>query len=94
MDPTIFREYDIRGLVGRDLTPETVEVLGQGMGTYFRRQGKKDVALGRDCRLSSPSFADAPAGAWARPVAVSSIWVSSPLRFSTSRCIIKKGRRE
>ncbi len=59
MDPTIFREYDIRGLVGKDLTPETVEILGKGMGTYFRRQGKKDVALGRDCRLSSPSFAEA-----------------------------------
>ncbi len=59
LDPTIFREYDIRGLVGKELTPETVETLGRGMGTYFRRQGKKEVALGRDCRLSSPAFAEA-----------------------------------
>ena len=59
INPTIFREYDIRGLVGQELTPETVEVLGKGMGTYFRRQGKKEVALGRDCRVSSPSFAEA-----------------------------------
>ncbi len=59
MDPTIFREYDIRGLVGKDLTPETVEVLGRGLGTYFQARGKKNVYLGRDCRLSSPDFAAA-----------------------------------
>jgi phosphomannomutase/phosphoglucomutase len=54
----IFREYDIRGIVGEDLTPETVELLGKGIGTYFRRKGKKDVALGGDCRLSTPQFAE------------------------------------
>jgi phosphomannomutase/phosphoglucomutase len=54
----IFREYDIRGIVGEDLTPETVEQLGKGIGTYFRRKGKKDVALGGDCRLSTPEFAE------------------------------------
>ncbi|OGD12580.1 MAG: phosphomannomutase [Candidatus Aminicenantes bacterium RBG_13_62_12] len=58
MDPTIFREYDIRGIVGQDLTEENVEILGRGLGTYFRRKGKTDVALGRDCRLSSPSLAE------------------------------------
>jgi len=55
----IFREYDIRGIVGKDLTNEFVESLGQGIGSYFRRQGKKEVALGRDVRLSSPEFASA-----------------------------------
>jgi phosphomannomutase/phosphoglucomutase len=54
----IFREYDIRGIVGEDLTPESVELLGKGIGTYFRSQGKKDVALGGDCRLSTPEFAE------------------------------------
>lgn len=54
----IFREYDIRGVVGEDLTPETVEQLGKGIGTYFRRQGKRNVALGGDCRLSTPEFAE------------------------------------
>jgi phosphomannomutase/phosphoglucomutase len=54
----IFREYDIRGVVGEDLTPETVELLGKGIGTYFRHQGKKDVAVGGDCRLSTPEFAE------------------------------------
>jgi phosphomannomutase/phosphoglucomutase len=59
INPGIFREYDIRGIVGQDLTPEIVETLGKGIGTYFRRHQKNEVALGRDCRLSSPSFAEA-----------------------------------
>jgi phosphomannomutase/phosphoglucomutase len=53
----IFREYDIRGIVDKDLTRESVEYLGKGIGTYFRRKGCREVALGRDGRLSSPLFA-------------------------------------
>ena len=56
LKPEIFRQYDIRGIVGEDLTPETVEILGKGIGTHYRRKGSQKVALGRDCRLSSPSF--------------------------------------
>ena len=58
LKPEIFREYDIRGIVDQDLTPESVELLGKAIGTYFRRHGKKEVALGGDCRLSSPAFSD------------------------------------
>lgn len=54
--PEIFRQYDIRGLVDKDLTQETVELLGKGIGTYFRWNQRKEVALGRDCRLSSPLY--------------------------------------
>jgi len=54
----IFREYDIRGIVDKDLTPESVRLLGRGIGTTFRRAGSQQAALGRDCRLSSPDFAD------------------------------------
>ncbi len=57
LNKDIFRQYDIRGIVGQDLTPETVELLGKGIGTYFRQRGCRDVALGRDGRLSSPQFA-------------------------------------
>ena len=57
LNKEIFRQYDIRGIVGQDLTPETVELLGKGIGTYFRRRGRRKVALGRDGRLSSPKFA-------------------------------------
>jgi phosphomannomutase/phosphoglucomutase len=56
VNPNIFREYDIRGIVDQDLTPEVVRTLGRGAGTYFRRQGKRTVAVGRDCRLSSPDY--------------------------------------
>jgi len=56
INAAIFREYDIRGIVDADLTPEVVETLGRAMGTVFRKNGKKNVALGRDCRLSSPAF--------------------------------------
>jgi len=59
INPNIFREYDIRGLVDKDLTPDMVEILGRGMGTYFRRQGKREAVVGRDCRLSSPDYSRA-----------------------------------
>jgi phosphomannomutase / phosphoglucomutase len=57
INPKIFREYDIRGIVGQDLDDGVVETLGRAVGTYFLGKGKRDVALGRDCRLSSPAFA-------------------------------------
>jgi phosphomannomutase/phosphoglucomutase len=59
VNPLIFREYDIRGRVGEDLTPETVASVGKGFGTYAVREGGKSLMVGRDCRLSSPSFRDA-----------------------------------
>ncbi|MDD8014160.1 MAG: phosphomannomutase/phosphoglucomutase [Acidobacteriota bacterium] len=59
MNPNIFREYDIRGIVGKDLTGEVVEILGKALGTYFLGLEKRDVAVGRDCRLSSPAFSEA-----------------------------------
>jgi phosphomannomutase/phosphoglucomutase len=55
-NPNVFREYDIRGIVDRDLTEDFVHHLGKGCGTYFAEHGVKTIALGRDCRLSSPSF--------------------------------------
>lgn len=57
INPKIFREYDIRGIVDKDLDPEVVESLGKAIGTYFRQHGKRSVVLGRDCRLSSPRYA-------------------------------------
>lgn len=58
INPDIFRQYDIRGIVDKDLTSETVELLGKGIGTYFRLNRRKEVILGRDCRLSSPAFSE------------------------------------
>lgn len=56
LKPEIFRQYDIRGIVDKDLTQESVEILGKAIGTYFRQHGKQHVAVGRDCRLSSPAY--------------------------------------
>lgn len=58
MNEYIFREYDIRGLVENDLTPEVVENLGKGIGTYLIEHEISDVTLGRDCRISSDSLRD------------------------------------
>lgn len=56
MQSYIFREYDVRGVVGTDLTDETVLLLGKGFGTYMRRKGAKAVTLGGDVRHSTEGF--------------------------------------
>ncbi len=56
IDQNIFREYDIRGIVGRHLTNESVAVLGRAIGTFFRQNGAKRIAIGYDARESSPGF--------------------------------------
>jgi phosphomannomutase / phosphoglucomutase len=58
MNPRIFREYDVRGLVDIDLTDEVVYSLGRGFAAYISRLGKKNVVVARDGRLSSPRFRD------------------------------------
>ncbi len=59
MNPQIFREYDIRGLVGSDLSEEVFVTLGKAFGTYLRELGPKSTVVGRDNRLSSPAYAAA-----------------------------------
>jgi phosphomannomutase/phosphoglucomutase len=59
INPLIFREYDIRGIVDRDLTPKIVRRLGQGFGTYMVRLGRKNLVVGRDGRISSEIFGEA-----------------------------------
>jgi phosphomannomutase/phosphoglucomutase len=56
MNQNIFREYDIRGIVGEQLTDETVAVLGKAIGTFFNRNGARRIAVGFDARESSPRF--------------------------------------
>ena len=56
INPQIFREYDIRGVVGADLTPESVTSIGKAIGTYIRRGNGKKMILGRDVRSSSVEF--------------------------------------
>ncbi|HET7831745.1 MAG TPA: phosphomannomutase/phosphoglucomutase [Gallionella sp.] len=52
----IFKAYDIRGIVGKTLTPEVVEAIGQALGSEAASRGQKAIAIGRDGRLSGPEL--------------------------------------
>ncbi|HIJ76715.1 MAG TPA: phosphomannomutase/phosphoglucomutase [Deltaproteobacteria bacterium] len=54
----IFREYDIRGIAGSEITDSDVSTLGRAFGTYMARQGKRRIVVGRDCRLTSDRYRD------------------------------------
>jgi phosphomannomutase/phosphoglucomutase len=55
----IFRAYDIRGIVGRTLTPQIVREIGRALGALGRERGAATFALGRDGRHSGPMLLDA-----------------------------------
>ena len=53
----IFRAYDIRGVVGEELTPKVAALIGQAIGSEVLAQGLREVVVGRDGRLSGPELA-------------------------------------
>ncbi len=53
-NPRVFREYDLRGVAARDFPDPIVRDLGRAIATLLGRKGQRRLALGRDCRLSSP----------------------------------------
>ena len=56
ISPTIFRAYDIRGVVGETLTADIISTIGQAIGSQIRAQGEHTVIIARDGRLSGPEF--------------------------------------
>lgn len=58
MDDHIFREYDIRGIVGDQLDEESVTLLGRAIGTFFRGKGASRISVGYDSRRSSTRFCE------------------------------------
>jgi phosphomannomutase/phosphoglucomutase len=56
VNPQIFRQYDIRGIVDKDLSVEVLKLIGLGFGTYVRRNGKDTVVIGGDARLTTPAY--------------------------------------
>jgi hypothetical protein len=58
INPNIFRESDIRGLVKTDLTPDLVENIGKAIRPYLKRQGGQVITIGRDVRNSSKKLRD------------------------------------
>ena len=58
-DPTILREYDIRGIVGETLNAADAWAIGRSYGTILAESGGKSAAVGYDGRLSSPMLEEA-----------------------------------
>jgi len=61
INPSIFRQYDIRGIWEKDLTPDVVELIGRGFASYLLKSLNKETAkisVGRDARLHSPAIRD------------------------------------
>ncbi len=59
--PTIFRQYDIRGIWEKDLTPEVAELIGKGFASYLLKEINKEkarISVGMDTRLHSPIIRD------------------------------------
>lgn len=59
VNPTIFRAYDIRGVVDVDLSEGVYETLGRAAATYYRQRGGQRIVVGRDARLTSEAYAAA-----------------------------------
>lgn len=59
ISPSIFRAYDIRGIVGETLTPEIVRIIGHAIGSEALDRSQDTLCIGYDGRHSSPELADA-----------------------------------
>lgn len=59
LNRSIFRQYDIRGIVDQDLNEENLYLIGKGFGTYLRNLDKKTLVIAGDARLTTPAYKDA-----------------------------------
>ncbi|HET9482772.1 MAG TPA: phosphomannomutase/phosphoglucomutase [Xanthomonadales bacterium] len=59
LERSIFRAYDIRGVVDKSLTPEVAKLIGRSIGTIALERGLGEIVVGRDGRLSGPMLSDA-----------------------------------
>jgi phosphomannomutase/phosphoglucomutase len=56
INPTIFKTYDVRGVVDKELSEDVAGLIGKGFGTYLRDRGTSDVLVARDTRATSESY--------------------------------------
>ena len=56
---SIFKAYDIRGIVETELTPEIVKLIGRAVGSESIEKGERGVVVGRDGRLTGPELSEA-----------------------------------
>ncbi len=93
LNPSIFKAYDIRGIVPSTINDEVAEALGRAFGQQALAAGEKRVAVGRDGRLSGPSLA----GALIRGLAASGIdvvdvgMVTTPMLYFAASTIASSG---
>ncbi len=59
VDPGIFRAYDVRGVVGKNLNRQVARLLGQSIGAVLVEKGLREMVVGRDGRQSGPELAGA-----------------------------------
>ena len=59
IDASIFRAYDIRGVVDQSLTINTVRLIGRAIGSEALQRGRDTIVVGRDGRLSGPALSEA-----------------------------------
>jgi phosphomannomutase/phosphoglucomutase len=59
IDPSIFKAYDVRGVVDRSLTRDAVRAIGAALGSQACTLAVREIAVGRDGRLSGPALRDA-----------------------------------
>jgi phosphomannomutase len=91
--PSIFREYDIRGIVGQTLFPADAYKIGSGFARMLAAAGQGKVVIGRDGRLSSPALAEAlAAGLLAGGAEVTDIGRGpTPMLYYASHCLAADG---
>src|SRR5512133_1459512 len=95
LSPSIFKAYDIRGVVPSTLTEEVAQALGLAFGTIALREGEKAVAVGRDGRVSGPSLSAALArGLVAAGVDVIDIGpATTPMLYFAASTLCTSGRQ-
>ena len=90
---SIYKAYDIRGIVPATVTEETAEGIGRAFGTIARGEGETTVAVGRDGRLSGPSLSAALVrGLMAVGMEVIDVgMVTTPLLYFAASTLCKSG---
>ncbi len=93
LSPSIFKAYDIRGIVPSTINEEVARGLGRAFGTMAMQQGEKTVAVGRDGRLSGPRLADAlMAGLQDAGMTVIDVgMVTTPMLYFAASTLCKSG---
>jgi phosphomannomutase len=93
LSPSIFKAYDIRGVVPTTINEEIARGLGRAFGTMAMQQGERTVAVGRDGRLSGPGLADAlMAGLQDAGMTVIDVgMVTTPMLYFAASTLCKSG---